>query len=176
MRFSKKAIMGMSISTVVMLVIAVFFIGAAIYFIRDAFPSVPPIDVEITRPPTASDPLVLPAGSVPIKLGEEISMAVGYYNRKQGTVNARVEISECATTTAVDSDFCDGNLKPILTSLSQTVEIGEKTTFRTRVKASCVDDAGQEHRLPPGAYICNVKVVDGDEILEQDSFEITVTT
>lgn len=176
MNFSKKAIMGMSISTVVMLVIAVFFIGAAIYFIRDAFPSVPDIDVDISRPPTSSDPLVLPAGSVPIKLGEEISMSVGYYNRKDGTVNARVEISECVTTTMVDPDFCDGNLKPILTSLSQNVEIGEIANFRTRVKASCVNNDGEEHRLPPGAYVCNVKVIDGNNILEQDSFEMTVTT
>lgn len=176
MFFSKKGIMGMSISTVVMLVIAIFFVGAAIYFIRDTFPTTPPGTINLPMNPSAQDPLVLEKSTINIKVGTEETLGVGYYNRKQNTVNTRIDFGSCSTSTVLSEDLCDGNVKPIITSLEWTVEVGESAEFLTRIKASCLNNDDIEERLPPGVYICGIRAVDGSTVLEQKQIELTITT
>jgi hypothetical protein len=176
MKINKKGVMGMSISTVVMLIIAIVFIGAAVIFIRNIFPTDLPKVIEPTLNPTSETPLVTRTENIEIKTGREVSLNVGFYNRQQNTANVEIAFRACVPPTNVNENICGGDIRPIFRSLNWEVEVGESVEFITRVKASCFDENGEEMNLPPGTYICGLEAIDDEKIIENKAITLTVTT
>ncbi|MCF7866753.1 hypothetical protein K9L67_04485 [Candidatus Woesearchaeota archaeon] len=132
----KKAEIQLSISTIVILVIALVLIGVAIPFITKIFNTPIPIPEAQIPEPTNANPItfLIPDG---FKIGDESLVGVGIFNKEDSTFK----------NVTIVFDKCDG-IVPEVTSLSQDIERGEIKKFVVKVKIPKDSKSG--------SFICDI--------------------
>lgn len=158
----KKGALELSVTAIVVLVIAFVVLGLALTFTRGFFrqaqqdlPGI--LDIgKIGTQPDVENYLTIP-DTVIIGRGDPLTLEIGYYNRGDSpATSAKLGIKECQdddgqTINAAGTDTAP-SLMPTLTAVSQTVERSQVAGYKAIL---------QEKGLSAGTYICTLVVYSG---------------
>lgn len=142
---NKKAALNLSINAIVVLIIAIVFLGLALTFTRNILTSsgeklLSGIDsVDISNPADANHPITYD-GQFEVKRGSKKTMKISFYNTDSSLVTATPDFGACVG---------DGTGTPEIQALSTDVQGNSESRFQAIIRAG---------ELDPGDYVCQLVI------------------
>jgi len=136
--------MALSINTIIIVIIALVFLGIAITFVIGMFddleiPDYPTIDI----PPTADEPIKFNPSV--IERGKDNKMTIAYYNNELAEIDSSVK----------PSINCEGIETITVTTSGLNIPIGEFKEYSALVSIP--------NNTPPGQYSCTLTLSESDQ-------------
>jgi len=136
--------MALSINTIIIVIIALVFLGIAITFVIGMFddleiPDYPTIDI----PPTADEPIKFNPSV--IERGKDNKMTIAYYNNELAEIDSSVK----------PSINCEGIETITVTTSGLNIPIGEFKEYSALVNIPS--------NTPPGQYSCTLTLSESDQ-------------
>ena len=161
----KNGALNLSINAIVVLIIAIVFLGLALTFTRTIINKSSEkltggIDgVKLTSPPDADHPIIVEGNDVSVGRGKKSSRVdIGFYNTDTNSVSGvRPVIKECSGVT-------DNSKLPIIETLTEDVGASSATGFGVFF---------QEKGLEAKSYICRLVIttaIDGSSITPANNY------
>ncbi|MBW3015717.1 hypothetical protein KY330_04810 [Candidatus Woesearchaeota archaeon] len=163
---NKKAALQLSVTAIVVMVIAFVVLGLALTFTKDIFQRAQEklpgaFDLtELEAEPTADNPVTMES-PLSIKRGTEKTIGVGVYNTGENEINAKIDVVSCKKGTTIVS----GETLPTFTSFAQPISASDAKGFEVIV---------QENELSAGTYVCILAVFNADKDLIVDDTTGTI--
>lgn len=158
---NKKGDLSLSVNAIVILVIAIIFLGLAIGFTtkllnksKDKLES--GLDIDISQPANSENPMTFD-GKFQVKAGDKAPVKISFYNEKSTALNAAKPVLANCTGAGLN-----------LTAIATKIEGYKEARFQTQLSAASTAATGD--------YICNLKIMDGTTEAYVRQIPVTVTS
>ncbi len=161
---NKKGDLALSTNAIVVLIIAITILGLALAFTRNIFGTLGENVAAIGQgsllevPPTYDDPMTLSRTDVDVRLGSDVRLKIGFFNKYTAPVTAQVQVVGCYLI----EKKTEGQFEFTIPA-AREVPVNKDIVYSIIVKAKKADPTADI-----GTHVCTFMIEgeDGDKLYE----------